>query len=144
MLTLIHLFSFFKFVLKNVLKVIYFCTCYKFLKLRSELTKKLVTPSLNCSREFRVCSVIGTKVTCFLLKMRGCANKKKYTGHININIYIEYKMYLQLPYVADNTFFMVHHAFKWWLCTWKKYFNLDSKQYWKLHINTLTNVSIAH
>lgn len=39
--------------------------------------------------------------------MRGCANKKKYTGHITINIYIEYKMYLQLPYVADNTFFMV-------------------------------------
>lgn len=33
--------------------------------------------------------------------------KKKYTGHITINIYIEYKMYLQLPYVADNTFFMV-------------------------------------
>lgn len=107
MLTLIHLFSFFKFVLKNVLKVYYFCTCYKFLKLRSELKKKLVTPSLNCSREFRVCSVIGTKVTCFLLKMRRCAIKKKYTGHITINIYIEYKMYLQLPYVADNTFFMV-------------------------------------
>lgn len=39
--------------------------------------------------------------------MRGCANKKKYSGHITINIYIEYKMYLQLPYVADNTFFMV-------------------------------------
>lgn len=108
MLTLIHLFSFFKFVLKNVLKVYYFCTCYKFLKLRSELKKKLVTPSLNCSREFRVCSVIGTKVTCFLLKMRRCAIKKKVYRTYNYKyIYIEYKMYLQLPYVADNTFFMV-------------------------------------
>lgn len=76
--------------------------------MRSELKKKLVTPSLNCSREFRVCSVIGTKVTCFFVKNEEVCDKKKVYRTYNYKyIYIEYKMYLQLPYVADNTFFMV-------------------------------------
>lgn len=66
-----------------------------------------MTPSLNCSREFRVCSVIGTKVTCFFVKNEEVCDKKKVYRTYNYKyIYIEYKMYLQLPYVADG--FIMH------------------------------------
>lgn len=76
--------------------------------MRSELKKKI---SDTQSQLFsRVPCLFGNwhKSYVFFVKNEEVRDKKKkYTGHITINIYIEYKMYLQLPYVADNTFFMV-------------------------------------
>lgn len=51
-------------------------------------------------------------------------------------------MYLQLPYVADNTFFMVSSCINDGYAH-EKHISI-SKQYWKLHISTLTHVSTAH